>query len=274
MGPGTASTVSDIMNPLEIYKLLPKKNCGECPQKTCMSFAVALQGDADLLDQCRHTEPAKLSAIKSLLTSGDWRDELVRDLMEQVSKMDILGAASDLGCRVEENRLVVRCIGQEYAIERDGKISPEARNKWIRILLLHYVRSMGKGQFTGKWIDFADLKGGFVKKSTFVRDCEEPLRRLMDENFDMTVSLLRRLGASGSEGFQADYSSALDLLPKVRALIVYDRGDEELPSSLKMVFDSVTGNFLDVESIVFLCEGLVHTLTGMVRHSMEGAGAR
>lgn len=259
------------MNPLEIYKLLPKKNCGECPQKTCMSFAVALQGDAGLLDQCRHIEPARLSAVKSLLTSSDWRDELVRDLMEQVSKMDILGAASDLGCRVEEDRLVVRCIGQDYLIERDGKVSPETRNKWIAILLLHYVRSMGKGQFAGKWIDFADLKGGFVKKSTFVRDCEEPLRRIMDENPDMTGSLLLRLGASKAKEFGSDCSYALDLLPRVRTLIVYHKGDEELPSSLKMVFDAVTGNFLDVESLIFLCEGLVHTLTGMLRYAAEGA---
>ena len=35
----------------EIYNVLPKTNCGHCPQKTCMSFAAALQnGSAKVLD--------------------------------------------------------------------------------------------------------------------------------------------------------------------------------------------------------------------------------
>jgi hypothetical protein len=258
------------MNPLEIYKLLPKKNCGECPQKTCISFAVALQADPDCIDQCTYLEPEKLSAIRSMLTRKDWRDDLIGRLKEEVSRMDILDAASALGCSVKENKLIVRCIGQDYSIGKDGTISPDARNKWITILLLHYVRSKGEGQFTGKWIDFEELKGGFVKKSTFIRDCEEPLRQIMDEYLEATVSMFRRLGASGVEGFKADYACTLDLLPKVRTLILYHKGDAELPSSLKIVFDAVTGNFLDVESLVFLSEGLVHTLTGMLRYSKEG----
>jgi hypothetical protein len=259
------------MNPLEIYKLLPKKNCGECPQKTCMSFAVALQADPDCTDKCTYLEPEKLSAIKSMLTRKDWRDDLIGRLKGEVSKLDIFGAASGLGCSVKGNKLIVRCIGQDYSIARDGTISPDARNKWIAILLLHYVRSKGEGQFTGKWIDFEELKGGFVKKSTFVRDCEEPLRQLMNEDLEMTASMLRRLGATRIEGFKADYACILDLLPKVRTLILYHKGDDELPSSLKIVFDGATGNFLDVESLVFLCEGLAHTLTGMLRYSKEGA---
>ena len=30
------------MTPLTVYRYLPKTNCGECDQKTCMAFASAL----------------------------------------------------------------------------------------------------------------------------------------------------------------------------------------------------------------------------------------
>lgn len=52
----------------------------------------------------------------------------------------------------------------------------------------------------------------------------------------------------------------IDLLPKIRILILYSKGDDEFPSSLNIVFDRITGNFLHVESIIFLIEGLIHTL--------------
>lgn len=249
------------MNPLEIYKLLPKLNCGECAPKTCMSFAVFLGSNPDSLVQCRHIKQENFAAIQSLVAQGEWKDGLIDSHRDEVSKLNFEGIASDLGCILKEDALVVRCIGQEYSIGRDGTISPDTKNKWIKILLLHYVRNRGKGEFTGKWVSFSELKGGFVKSSSFLRECEEPLRELMDRDPGAISSMLERLGAAPVSGFPADHAWTMDLLPKVRALFLYRAGDEEFPSSMKILFDGITGQFLDVESLMFVCEGLIHTLT-------------
>lgn len=253
------------MNPLEFYKLLPRTNCGECGPKTCMSFAVLLKTSPEALDQCRHLGADARQKIQSMLLQGDWRDELTKTLMEEVSGIDLGAVASDLGCRMENGKLIVKCVGMEYSIDGKGVVEPEARSKWIKILLLHYVRFRGKGAFTGKWINFSDLKGGFVKASTFLRECEDPLRQLTDQDLKGVSMTLGRLGAVQASGYPGDLTMTIDLLPRVRALLLYHKGDEEFPSSLKMLFDGVTGEFLDVESIVFLCEGLVHTIAGMLR---------
>lgn len=251
------------MNPLEIYKLLPKANCGECASKTCMSLAVALGANPDCLEQCRYLASEKRDIIKSLLVQGDWRDELVKSLMGEVSKLDLHEVAPHLGCSMKGDELVVRCVGREYTVGRDGTISPETGNQWIRILLLHYVRNRGRGDFSGKWVSFSELKGGFVKVASFQRECEEPLRQLMDDDPRGVSMALKRLDASEAAGFSADHAWSLDLLPKVRALILYRHGDEEFPSSLKMLFDAVTAGFIDVETLIFLCEGLVHSVAHM-----------
>jgi len=73
------------------------------------------------------------------------------------------------------------------------------------------------------------------------------------------------LGAAPAHGFAADYAWTMNLLPKVRTLFLYRSGDEEFPSSMKILFDGITGQFLDVESLMFLCEGLIHSLTMMRR---------
>ncbi len=253
------------MNPLEIYKHLPRTNCGECAARTCMSFAVSLQGNPGQLGQCPHLSPSGISAIKSMLTRGDWRDDLIKGLMSEVAELNFGNLAPGLGCFMKGDDLIVKCIGQDYVVRRDGSISPDTGNKWINILLLHYVRSKGKGQFSGKWVDYSDLKGGFVKVSSFRRECEEPLRQLVDGDPEGVGGILARLGASRSEGFSADLCLSVDLLPRVRMLILYRRGDDEFPSSLKMLFDGTTAEFIDVESLIFLCEGLVHTVTMMKR---------
>lgn len=253
------------MNPLEIYKLLPRTNCGECSQKTCMAFAVYLKTGHEGINECRYLDPSSIERIRSMLNEGDWRDGLLRSLKKEIRDLDIIKIGLGIGAVIKDKAIEIRCIGRDYLIDNNGNITPEPYNKWIGILLLHYIRNQGKGDFTGQWVSFLEFKGGLVKSSTFQRDCEEPIRELFDVMNDKIEESLKRLGGRPVSGFPAERAWILDLLPRVRILILYSKGDEEFPSSLKIVFDKITGNFLDVESIIFLLEGLVHTLRMMVR---------
>jgi len=50
---------------LEIYKQLPKKNCGECGVPTCLAFAMALSSGKAALDTCPHVTEAAREALAS-----------------------------------------------------------------------------------------------------------------------------------------------------------------------------------------------------------------
>lgn len=250
------------MTPLEIYKLLPRTNCGECPQKTCMAFAIHLKTNHEGLNECRYLEPAAVSEIRSMLNEGDWRDELISSLKKEIQDLDIIKTGHDIGAIIRDGAIMIRCIGKDYLIDNEGNITPEPYNKWISILLLHYIRNRGRGDLTGQWMSFTELKGGLVKASTFHRECEEPLRELFDNLREIDL-YLERLGGKPVSGMPAKKAWMIDLLPRIRTLILYSESDEEFPSSLNIVLDKATGNFLDVESIVFLFEGFVHTLRMM-----------
>ncbi len=252
------------MNPLEIYRLLPKNNCGECGSKTCMTFALNLMNDSELLDKCRYIDRKSMEIIKKNLSASQWQDGLIERLMNEISNLDFNRIYKGIGCELVDSKLILRCMGRIYEIDKDGSIFPEPEIKWIKILLLHYVRTSGTGDFTGEWISFSDIKGGSVKYSTFERDCVEPLRKLFDGGTLKVVNNLKRLGSAEVSGIPSRYAIRLDLLPKIRVLILYDERDEEFPSSLRILFDRITDRFLDVESIIFLCEGLVHTLRSMM----------
>lgn len=50
---------------LEIYKQLPKKNCGECGTPTCLAFAMALAAGKGALDTCPYVTDAAREALDS-----------------------------------------------------------------------------------------------------------------------------------------------------------------------------------------------------------------
>ena len=50
---------------LEIYKQLPKKNCGECGTPTCLAFAMALAAGKAALDSCPYVTEAAREALDS-----------------------------------------------------------------------------------------------------------------------------------------------------------------------------------------------------------------
>ncbi|MCX8068222.1 MAG: Fe-S cluster protein [Anaerolineae bacterium] len=44
----------NLLGPLDAYRLLPRLNCGDCGEPTCMAFAAALLQGNHHLDECPH----------------------------------------------------------------------------------------------------------------------------------------------------------------------------------------------------------------------------
>jgi len=48
---------------LDVYKLLPRTNCGDCGFSTCMAFAMQVAAKRAALDQCPHVSQAAKEAL-------------------------------------------------------------------------------------------------------------------------------------------------------------------------------------------------------------------
>jgi hypothetical protein len=249
------------MNPIELYKKLPKKNCGECKQGKCMPFALSvIKGEADLTE-CPYLTPGAVKEIKASLKKSDWREDLILSLKQEVSKMDFSEIAEGLGANFKEGYLVLNCLGREFKINQEGEVFANGQvTPWIKILLLHYIRLAGKGDLSGKWVSYSELKSGLIKASSFQRECEDPLKELLEDNLEVIDLIFKRLGARKVNTFPTEYAWQLFLLPKIPIVILFWQKDEEFDSKLKILFDSTADRFLDAESIIFLVEGLVKNI--------------
>jgi acetyl-CoA decarbonylase/synthase complex subunit gamma len=55
---------------IEIYKLLPKIDCGQCPAKSCLALAKLIAEDRARLSECTRLTPYGLMLIAGLFSQG------------------------------------------------------------------------------------------------------------------------------------------------------------------------------------------------------------
>ncbi|MBI5632663.1 MAG: DUF3786 domain-containing protein [Nitrospirae bacterium] len=249
------------MNAIELYKRLPRKNCGRCSQKACMPFALSvIKGDADL-SECPLLAEDEMRDMRGSITHSDWQEELIQSLRLKIKDIDLSAITEDLGGDYRDGRLYMQCLGREFEIFPGGEIKSLGHiTPWIRILLLHYINTHGKAELAGKWVSFSELKSGMVKASSFLREAEEPIKELFLSAPKRVSAALGRLGAKQTGDFPTTEAWILFLLPKVPVVILYWPEEDEFPAKVKILFDQTADKFLDVESLMFLLEGLVKNM--------------
>ena len=249
------------MNAVELYKKLPRKNCGKCRSKTCMPFAFSLMSGAAELSECPELTGTEIAELEKSVQKSNWREELVIKLQKEIMTIDFSQIAQGIGAVIQEGSLVIKYMGSDYSISPDGHISAQGRiTPWTKILLLHYLRTRGNALLTGKWVSYRDLRSGMVKAASFLRECEDPLRALLDKGVDVIAGILRLLGAEAVGDSAAPHAWQMSLLPKVPVMILYWPQEDEFESKVSILFDSTADQFLDIESLMFLGEGLIESI--------------
>lgn len=249
------------MNAIEIYKKLPRKNCGECRQKMCMPFAFSLLKAEAKLHECPYLTEGEINAIEKMIVHFDWREDLILRLKGEISCVDFNEVAPRIGAKLNGRAILVKCMGREFLIDDVGEVSTNGFiSPWIKILLLHYINIGGRAVLSNTWVSYDKLKSGMIKASSFTRDCEEPLKAIFDRDLQKTGRILARLGAETRDDFPTKQAWHINLLPKIPVAILYWPPDNEFASKVKVLFDSTADKFLDAESIIFLVEGLVYNI--------------
>ncbi|MEN8142461.1 MAG: DUF3786 domain-containing protein, partial [Thermodesulfobacteriota bacterium] len=124
------------------------------------------------------------------------------------------------------------------------------------------------GDITGNWISFREIKGGIEWQPLFTSRCEEPLRRLADDNPDLLNDLIDLFMGKTIEWYDADIALILYPLPKIPLLICYHAPEDDLESKLTIFFDECCSTNLHIKSIFTLCSGLVQMFTKIAEHHL------
>jgi hypothetical protein len=121
-------------------------------------------------------------------------------------------------------------------------------------LLLYYLSTADGTPLSDTWVSFADLPDGRVYQSAFQGYSGDELVRAFGPDLEAFGRACRSAG--GRPSAAGDASFVFAALPRLPLMAVYWRGEEEFPSSCKILFDGSAGHYLPVDGCALLGSGL------------------
>lgn len=140
----------------------------------------------------------------------------------------------------------------------NGKLYDELRNQEypdiepaVYYVLHEYAKAQEKPE-TGEIISFKMLPGGQQYYGSFHQRVIVRLEKRYAENIKLFMEASQILG--GIKMDIGDYSIKIYSLPRFPIIFAFWLGDEELPPSAGVFFDSSAPNYLTAEEATILCE--------------------
>ncbi|MCS7149387.1 MAG: DUF3786 domain-containing protein [Caldimicrobium sp.] len=263
---------------LDLLKLLPKTNCRECGEESCLLFALKVFSRSISPDRCPYLKtsvlPAELSASK---ITFDQTFENLKYLREKFRNLEnFLERAENLGCQMREegNSLLLSYldIKIEIALGEGGK--PLEIRDWAKapldprdeILLCNYFLFNGKDSLSLNFVGLESFPHSISKVKTLKAYGEDPLAELMSSCSPALEEILRNFIITDYVKLTSGTSFIVWVLPRVPLKITFWEGDleEGLSPSCKILYDQVALSYLDLECLVFCAERLVEKLKAKV----------
>ncbi len=257
---------------MEVLKTLPRTNCGDCGQATCLAFATRVIKEGEDLGRCPHlTEAAKNMAgdleRQQAAGLGRRRESIaiaLEALQEKVAPLDFAGLAAGVGASYGEQDgcpyVDLDYFGHRLRVFKDKVCYPEGvvANPWDAILLYNYLASQGKTEPTGTWITFQTLPNSVSKTKTLKRLEGELAAHFAGNKQKLEAAAVLFQAEPVGLAQDADLQLVFRPLPKVPVLLLFWEADpeEDFPAQVHYLFDGNVSDYLDLESLLFLVEQL------------------
>ena len=266
--------MTTLNTPLDVYKLLPKSNCGQCGIATCLGFSAAVIKQEKQLKECPYLDSSLVAGFEGKIDKQvnleSIQEKTLKDLAEKISAIDLLSRAERIGARIKNDAIVIQCLGKEFEIDQKAAVKSHCHtHAWFSIPLLDYILSSKGTDVSGRWVPFRELKNGQNWSRLFERRCEAPLKQIADSHADLFGDLVTMFsGKSSQSNFNSDISVILYPFPKVPILICYWKPEDGMESKLHLFFDDTAESHLHIDSVFTLGTGIVRMIEKiMLKHT-------
>jgi hypothetical protein len=115
----------------------------------------------------------------------------------------------------------------------------------VLALVLYYLITADGTALTGNWVSFADLPDGRMYNTAYQGYSGDEIVKAF--GFDLPAFQSACLKAGGKPVEVGSASFVVQALPNLPLLVTYWLGDEDFPSSCKILFDSSATHYLPVD---------------------------
>lgn len=267
--------------PLEIYKVTPRTNCGECGQNTCLAFATLATAGQQDIDACPHLDRRQVQTLRDRLNkqlesgiggSREGFEKTMEFLYEEIKKCDFRVAAQSLGAKFDESAgqsaLIIPYFNHVVSVTMSDikKLSGGELSPWEKIFIFNYVIA-GATEPSGVWVGMESLPNSVSKVKSLKAHCEEPLSSLYSGKMHLLAQAACPWGREVSLiDHGVDFAAEFPVFPKlaIRVLFWDEVKDEGYAGRVKFLFDSRVLQVLDLESLIFACDQITDRLSAQL----------
>ena len=257
---------------VEIYKLLPKTNCGKCGTTSCFGFAAKLATHQASPDDC----PTMTQGSREVLREADMErhpspgtvyEQVLESLRPKIRALDFPKVATLFGAMLNSpDSLGIIFLNEKYEVTKEKILDASGiePRPWISILIYNHLCMPDPPAPSGDWITFSSVPASHAKDKAWAGHVEEVIAKHYAGNVTGLKTACERLGGVQTEvkGNQ-DAAYEFRLFPHYPVLLLfYDAvPEEDFPSQCKLLLDRNVPYYLDIESIVVLGEEFAGRLT-------------
>jgi hypothetical protein len=125
-------------------------------------------------------------------------------------------------------------------------------------LLLYYLVTADGAPLTGRWVSFADLPDGRMYDTAFQGYSGDEIVKRFGSDLNPFKSACSKAGGNFVEIGSASF--IFQALPRVPLMATYWLGDEDFPSSCKILFDESASHYLPIDACAILGSMLTRKL--------------
>jgi hypothetical protein len=259
---------------VEIYKRLPKTNCGTCGMPNCFGFAAKVAAGMASILAC-----ATLSdSVKNELAAeerqregsrGTVYEQALEMLRPKIAAADLPSIAGRTGAALlAPDRMEVTLLNERYTVSRERIVDRTGKEPlpFLSILIYNHLLMPDPPPPSGEWITFSSVPASHAKDKAWAAHVEEVIARHFSGNVAGLRAACERLG-----GTPADIKGTHDAAYEFRffprypvQLLFFDAvPDEDFPAQVRLLLDRNVDRYLDIESIVVLGEEFATRMTAV-----------
>lgn len=255
---------------IEIYKKLPKTNCGKCGVPTCMAFALKVKNAQLKIWDCPYIvkETIESASQKSTVTMDDNYERVSNELEIEAKRTNFRESARVIGGYFEAKNdgetIRLTMINKPYEMRKEGLFENDTycHDSWSKIIIYDYIRRKGSKPLTGEWVTLGYFPNTASHVKAFQRSAEEKVAATFNKDMNGLKARCKELGGREVQGkMKADYICRFDLLPRIPLYLCFWEADEEFQASCKLFLDSSAEAYIDIEYLAYLVERFVEKFT-------------
>lgn len=257
--------MAEFNNTMEVFKLLKKTNCRKCNKPTCLAFAASVFQGQIALKECPFIgeDILKEYGSQKIEYESSFEQDYIKmmgQLKDQIKLIDLEAKAQKLSGKFSNGRLILKILGKDFSIDKNGGISTEIHvNSWIALPVLNYVLSSKTIPLTGSWVPFRELETSKDWTRFFEHQCVGAFKKVADTTPSFFKNIIELFnGRPVQNHYDADIALIIYPLPLLPMLICYNHPEDGLESDLNLFFDNTADKNLPIENIYTLSIGLAN----------------